>query len=177
MHHQSGPEVPGAEKAEGSSTEPADITMRSGPRRTEPTARPIPPPKVVAQTNVVARAPAEAAIEPAKAVIVRVHPLGAQIFDGNKKIAHTAASLKLTTDEKKTLTLYLDGYWPRQVVIDSKSPEVNISMKPKLDAGGAPPVAAAAPKTNEAAPAATEKHQKAQSSAVAGQDDGLLPAL
>jgi hypothetical protein len=115
-------------------------------------------------------------------VIVRAHPLGAQIFDGTKKIAHTAVTLELAPDEKRTLTLYLDGYNPRQVIVDGTAPEVNVSMKPKAQPetmGVAPTAEETAPaqKTNETDRVAPNEPKKAQSSTVSSPDDEILPAL
>ena len=63
-------------------------------------------------------------------VIVRVSPLGAQIYDGKKLLAQTAAKVSLAAGQKKTLTVHLQGYHSRQVLVDGHSESINIVMLP-----------------------------------------------
>jgi hypothetical protein len=71
-------------------------------------------------------------------VIVRVSPLGAQIYDGPKLLAQTAAKVPVAKGQKKTLVVHLEGYQSRRVLVDGSSESVNIVMLPV--AGVAKPV-------------------------------------
>jgi len=169
MHQQAGPDVQSSKADPGNLAAPTPAPAAiSTPAPTETAAADAP----------VAPSPPEPEPEPVplKSVIVRAHPLGAQIFDGSKKIAHTAVTLELAPDEKRTLTFYLDGYRPRQVIVNAAAPEVNVAMKPVVAAEAAE-AAPTAQKANETDLSATNEPKKARSSTAPSPEDEILPAL
>lgn len=184
IHQQRGPALKKAPvQAEPVQPKPVAVAPATA-ARPKPEASPaVGPPEAASAPAAVGDFAAAFAAAPspdAKAypeVIVRVSPLGAQIYDGPKLLAQTAARVSLAPGTKKTLMVHLEGYQSRQVLVDGSSESVNIVMRP-AGATAAEPTAQSHERSQGQASGQASSGAPATKSAVKVAADGdILPPL